>query len=319
MLNGTFDNHLLILVLIMIFSGAFGGYLNYLHNFDTTDNDLKDSKVVKYKYILLGIGAAFLVPAFLKMISSTLISSKDNIDYLIFIGFCLIASIFSRRFITNIGDRILEAAKRAEKSARENKKDIAAAQIEITSTKERIEDVKLAVDIANTEVIQAQQTDGQQPMQELLKLANTYVEITSIPDYNARIKLKGEIGRRMGEIVVRNKLPKHEILEANQTEGMLLALSNSIQLRPDLESLNILNQISNRASQLHTKYSILIAYDTLARNNFIPKERVREIYEIIIQFRKSADRPLLRKLDETIKILSLISSEIPVEIQLPTT
>src|SRR5438045_3868857 len=94
----SFDTHLVILIIIMLITGAFGGFLNYLHNFDTIADEEKNV-VVRNKYIFLGIAAAFLIPVFLKMISSNLTSSVKNDDYLVFAGFCLIAAIFSRRFI----------------------------------------------------------------------------------------------------------------------------------------------------------------------------------------------------------------------------
>src|SRR6266496_103672 len=141
--------HLLSLIVIMLCAGAFGGYLNYLHNFDTIANEEKDSRI-KLKYVLLGIGSAFLVPAFLKMIASDLIKNSeqyDNISYLIFAGFCLIAAIFSRRFINTIGEKILEAAKQAEKTSKETKQQIESTKQELTNTQERIEDVKLSVNL----------------------------------------------------------------------------------------------------------------------------------------------------------------------------
>ena len=89
-MNNHLDFHLLTLILIMIIAGAFGGFLNYLHNFDTNDDEEQKTKLVKYKYVFLGIGSSFLVPAFLKMIASDLILNNekyDNISYLIFGGF----------------------------------------------------------------------------------------------------------------------------------------------------------------------------------------------------------------------------------------
>lgn len=69
---GYTDIHIGCLLVIMLLAGAFGGYLNYLHNFDTQETK-DDKNHRKYKYILLGIGAAFLVPAFLKMIAGDLV------------------------------------------------------------------------------------------------------------------------------------------------------------------------------------------------------------------------------------------------------
>lgn len=305
--SSNIDNHLVTLVVIMIVTGAFGGFLNYLHNFDTVENEQK-SGIIKYKYILLGIGAAFLIPVFLKMIASELITSKNNTDYLIFAGFCLIAAIFSRRFITTIGDKILETAKRAEKVALESKQKSETTQLELTSTKERIEDVKLAVDIKNVTARNAIKIDGK-PEELLIELANSYIEKTSVPDYSERLKLKAELGRKMGEIIVRNNLPKAELLNNNPSEGMLLALAYSVQLRPDNEALIILNQIAKLATQLYTRYLVLVGYDTLARTNFINKDQIQEIYSLINTFHTKADRSLLKKIEDTVIILSLIGLE----------
>ncbi len=275
-----------------------------MHNFDTHEKDGKD-KLAKLKYILLGIGAALLVPAFLKMISSNLVSSQDNNDYLIFAGFCLIASIFSRRFITTIGERILEAAKKAEKTAQESKQKIENTQLELSSARERIEDVKLAVDLKNSENTVTECTNNTQK-DILLELADNYISKTSVPDYSERLKLKAELGRKMGEIIIRNNLPKDELLSNHHSEGMLLALSYSVQLKPNETGLDLLISIAKYASQLYTKYSILVSFDTLARSSYISPNQVKEVSDIVKAFRTHADRPLLRKIHDTLNILSFI-------------
>ncbi len=302
------DTHLIIVIGIIISAGGFGGLLNYLHNFDT-HGETPENNATKTKYVLLGIGAAFLVPAFLKMISSNLLSSTDNNDLLIFAGFCLVASIFSKRFINTIGEKILEAAKQAEKNSKENKQQLKTTQLELSSTKERIEDVKLAIDIKNSEEVNFKKLD-ENPKAILIDLADSYIEKTSIPDYSKRIKLKAEIGRRMGEIIVRNNLVKEDLLENNKSEGMLMALSYSIILRPGNEGLSILNKISKLTSQLYTKYSILVAYDTLARSNFISKDQIINVYSIVKDFSNRADEGLMLKINESINILSIINPDI---------
>lgn len=303
-MNLMMDPHLLIIILIILFCGCFGGYLNYLHNFDTLEKD-NGIKIARLKYILLGIGAALLVPAFLKMISSNLATSNDNNDYLIFAGFCLIAAIFSRRFINTIGERILEAAKNAEKTAHESKQKVENTQLELTSAKERIEDIKLAVDLKNTENVGSIDNNTSQK-EILIELANSYVAKTSVPDYNERLKLKAELGRKMGEIIVRNNLSKQDLLLNSNSEGMILALSYSIQLKPDETGLEVLKSISKHATQLYTKYSILVSIDTLARNSFISQFQVMEVIQIVKSFKQNADNPLLRKIQDTLTILSFI-------------
>lgn len=296
--------HFSIVICIILVSGGFGGYLNYLHNFDTTEKDKKD-RLAKKKYILLGIGASLLVPTFLKMISSNLATGEDLNDYLIFAGFCLIAAIFSRRFITSIGDRILEAAKQAEKSAEESKRKAENTQLELSSTKERIEDVKLAIDLKSRENITS---DSRQQEQKalLIELADSYVKRTSIPDYGGRLKLKAELGRKMGELIVRNEISTKDLLDNHLSEGMLLALAYAAELNPTAQGLEIIKKISTKAEQLYTKYTILMAIDTLARRSFVTKENASEIAGLVEAFRSKADPALLGKIENTLSILNLI-------------
>lgn len=378
----NFDTHLIILILIMIVSGGFGGYLNYLHNFDTVvkdqedlsekdqqdadrieqedavkgdkegileknqkvsgEKDQKDTGVKfqkstseknkkdtgvkgkkvepeRFKYILLGIGAAFLVPAFLNMISSNLASSKDNNDYLIFAGFCLIAAIFSKRFINTLGERILKEAVEAKRlgqknrqELKENKAEIVITQRDLNTTKERIEDVQVSAKLENPGTKEFKKGNDD-PKKLLMEWATSYVEKTSVKDYSQRIRIKAEFGRKMGEIIIRNNLLKEDLLKADQSEGMLVALSYSVHLKPGKDGLLILNKISNMASQLYTKYSILVAYDTLVRNDLINNEQIPEIYRIMEMFRHEADRSLMRKIEDTHRILGLVVPKIPVE------
>src|SRR5690606_11779716 len=179
------DLHLIILIAIMLAIGAFGGFLNYLNNFDTLENEHKSGKS-RSKYMMLGIGAALLVPLFLKMIESNIIRSGENLDYLIFAGFCLVAAIFSRRFISTIGDRILEMAKNAEKMAMESKQKAETARKELYVTNERIEDVKQAMDLTALDAIPSvriadgeEKVDGQ-AVESLITLADSYVEKSSV-------------------------------------------------------------------------------------------------------------------------------------------
>ncbi len=305
------DVHLWTLITIMIVTGVFGGYLNYLHNFDTSEDE-QGKKHLKDKYIFLGIGSSILVPAFLKMIASDLIKDSkpyDNINYLIFAGFCLVAAIFSKRFINTIGDRILEAAKKAEITSNEAKKEIESTKLELSSAQERIEDVKLAVNLKNTEN-EVQASVGDEPTRLLLELVDSFIQKTSIPDYSDRLKMKAELGRKMGQLVLRQNLTKDELLSRHPKEGMYLALAYSVELRPDKNGLSLLNSLAKIASQLYTKYVILIAYRTLASSGLITKEEAQGVSELIQKFKINGDKPLLRNIDDTINVLRFIEPRI---------
>ncbi|GHN02082.1 hypothetical protein WSM22_35710 [Cytophagales bacterium WSM2-2] len=294
----------------MVVSGVFGGWLNYLNNFDTAENEQK-TKLIKHKYIFLGIGSAFLVPAFLKMIASDLIKGSNDYDsnnYLIFTGFCLVAAIFSRRFISTIGEKILEAAKKAEKTSSENKQQIETTNLELTSTKERIEDVKLSVNLGNLK--QNDSIFKEEVPSELVEQVTSFIKKTSISDYSERLKAKADIGRSMGRIILRDNLSKDELLKKYPTEGMYLALAYSVELKPDIAGLSTLNELAKVAQQLYTKYVILIGYRTLANSGIIKRDQVKSIYELITRFREKADKALARNIDDTINTLKLIDPSI---------
>jgi len=115
------NNHIIILAIIMLIAGAFGGLINYL--LELRDNKEKASML---RSLVVGIGASYLVPLFLTMISSSLTSVNENEPekYFVFAGFCLIASISSSAFIRTLSDRILNEAKKATKIAEEVKSDV---------------------------------------------------------------------------------------------------------------------------------------------------------------------------------------------------
>jgi DNA-binding MarR family transcriptional regulator len=122
---------LLTLVSVMIAAGALGGVINYFLNRKTDPEGTNIGKSVT-----VGIGAAFLVPLFLNMISSNLTemirgnttTPADLSKILVFAGFCLIAAISSTAFIKTLSDRVLKEAQEAKKVARSAEQKASAAQ-----------------------------------------------------------------------------------------------------------------------------------------------------------------------------------------------
>lgn len=109
-------NKHIYLPIIMLICGIIGGVCMHI----TTDNKKFFEKELLGK-ILYGVIAAFLVPLFLNTISSNIIENigKDSHSIYIFIGFCLIASISSKVFITTLTDKTLNALKEKQ-NATEN-------------------------------------------------------------------------------------------------------------------------------------------------------------------------------------------------------
>lgn len=179
-MNCSVDVHILLLATIIIVMGSFGGYLNYLHRFDVDEKE-KMNKNAVLKYVLLGIGSAILVPAFLKMIASDLIkesSPYDNINYLIFSGFCLVAAIFSKRFITTISEKILRDLEKTKAKAdtalnqsRENEEKI---DLVISNETELDDEAKTVADIDLTSLKSDSSFSDEDPKIQMDKIIKSF-------------------------------------------------------------------------------------------------------------------------------------------------
>ena len=154
--------HIQILSLIMLAMGILGGIVNYLLTNDQVYRDLLSKKeagsnqanqgsikkmVLKsptfWTNIVIGISATILVPLFLSTISSTLMdeADKNHLKYFVFAGFCLLAAIFSRKFILSMEEVILGKVKALEAKQEKSDKKI-EAQSEMTQSLNLIQSFK---------------------------------------------------------------------------------------------------------------------------------------------------------------------------------
>lgn len=112
----------------MLVTGVFGGLVNYYmqvqHEADSTS---------MARCLVVGVGAAFLVPVALNIVNSELIleSQGDPAGLLIFTGYCLIAAISTRFFIVNVSDRILNEAHMAKERSEQLLQELRVMQHEL--------------------------------------------------------------------------------------------------------------------------------------------------------------------------------------------
>jgi hypothetical protein len=111
------------LLAILLICGVIGGITSYL-----LEGDLKEPFHWPnfIKYLLLGLVASFTVPLFLNTISSTLVRDAlasrhpDSIVKLLVIsGFCLVAAVSSKKFITSLTDRLISEVESTRKIAQD--------------------------------------------------------------------------------------------------------------------------------------------------------------------------------------------------------
>lgn len=90
---------------------------------------------------VMGVIAALLVPLFLSMASSDLLSKASSgaegsaTSLFVYFGFCLVAAVFSRRFVDTVAERAFRLAGEAKHTAEQTAKDVQ----EVTGTIEEPE------------------------------------------------------------------------------------------------------------------------------------------------------------------------------------
>jgi hypothetical protein len=121
-------NHIFILATVMLLAGIFGGLVNY-YLYGDKDPDAASLP----RFLVVGVGASFLVPVVLDMVNSELVleSQGDPSRLLIFTGFCLIAALLSRFLIDNLSDRILNEAQTAKQRSEEVQQNLRTMQTEL--------------------------------------------------------------------------------------------------------------------------------------------------------------------------------------------
>jgi hypothetical protein len=132
------------LVLSMAIVGFVGGLANFLR-----EREFKWS--IFFRDILYAIIAVSTIPLFLNLISSSLVNEiLNNINvldnnYLVFIGFCALASLYSKTFLDRMYNKIIEDLSKVKKEVRDSNKDIKEIQ-------ENLEEKSIDIDNAKTQL-----------------------------------------------------------------------------------------------------------------------------------------------------------------------
>lgn len=130
-----------LLIGIMVICGALGGLIGFFSSDGTQTPETQGQrlttridKLKALKYIVIGIGAALLVPLFLNTISSDLITeiTTDKSKILVFAGFCLLAAISSKAFIGSLSKKMIERIENADDKADQANRNLAIMQSHLT-------------------------------------------------------------------------------------------------------------------------------------------------------------------------------------------
>lgn len=141
--------HVIILTLVMLLAGVFGGLINYY----LLNQNNKDTAAIA-RCLVVGVGASFLVPVVLDMVGSNIVvlSQSDSSKMLIYTGICLIAAIGSRLVVTNTVDRTMLAAESAKTSTEELRQQLKQLQDAIVPLLETETERDDSLEVSSTEL-----------------------------------------------------------------------------------------------------------------------------------------------------------------------
>lgn len=157
---------MLVVLGIMLLAGVVGGYVGTLVGSGQVDGQAdKRSKgvCVAWGGIARGVAASFLVPLFLKMASSRLLTEvleksagnrADGSGLLVLFSFCLAASLSGQNFIDTVGKRALAIASEASSRVKNVSKELDAYIISETEPENQAQ-IKIDVDQEEQKVLDA--------------------------------------------------------------------------------------------------------------------------------------------------------------------
>jgi transcriptional regulator of acetoin/glycerol metabolism len=198
---------------IMFSAGLLGGGLNYLLSPKEPDNGGE-----VWKSIVGGLVASFMVPLFLNMISSNLVDSirgstsnpGDPSKLFVFAGFCLVAAVSSKAFISTLSDRILSEAKAARKELKQIKTEV--GPIIAKETEEETQETELRAD---TQKAKLNLSDNQQKVLKALVTGRFTLRTRTGISNDAQV-LKDDVAKTLDELAAKGLARSVRVLVQGQ-------------------------------------------------------------------------------------------------------
>lgn len=140
-----------IIIFSMLIMAIIGGTASFIR-----EGDFKFSQFIKC--ILYSIIAVSAVPLFLNLISSNIVSSILELEgkkimyssyYLVFIGFCGLASIYANNFVNHMYNKITEDVNKMNNEIKEIQDQFIEKNINTDAIQEQLKDEKEAEQLLN--------------------------------------------------------------------------------------------------------------------------------------------------------------------------
>lgn len=139
-------------------------------------------------------------------------------------------------------------------------------------------------------------------VEALLSMADRYIG-NKTEGWRQRTQEKDALAEEMAAYLLKRKISKASTLslfEENKNEGLMLAVAAATAANPEPGDPELLFQQALTVNRLHVKYRVLMAIDSMFKKGLLSdKEKKDRVTEILKAYTRHADRPLLKKIDDT--------------------
>lgn len=133
------------IVIIIVGSGLLGGLTNYLMLYDK-NLTTREQWIKAFASVLLSLCAALTVPLFLQILSNNLLDSLTFKNGLIFTGFCVIASFFSKRFLEDVYSKLEKLDKKIDNTREETKDKVESVTQKTDQVIKKVDDLEESIE-----------------------------------------------------------------------------------------------------------------------------------------------------------------------------
>jgi hypothetical protein len=135
-----------IIIMIILGTGLFGGLTNYFMSFDK-ELEPRERNVKFCASILLSVCASLTVPLFLQILSNNLLDTFSFKNYLIFTGFCILASVYSKRFLEDVYAKLEKLDKKVDTTRIETKDKVDIVSKRAERAIKKVDDLEESIEI----------------------------------------------------------------------------------------------------------------------------------------------------------------------------
>jgi hypothetical protein len=131
----------LTIAIIILTAGTLGGLTNFFlfYNFKL---NCRENWIKLFAAVSLSLCASLTVPLFLQILSNNLLDNVNFKNALIFTGFCIVASFFSKRFLEDVYAKLNKLDRKVDETKHETNQKIENVSVKTERVIKKVEDLE---------------------------------------------------------------------------------------------------------------------------------------------------------------------------------